>query len=110
VTLQPNSSTVSAPRGSAEVLYELDAVSQRIAALIVTHQQDGASEGTPLVLTHYGRTLGLHRHVGPAELQRHRRQFVSLHSKRPAAAVNTSAADTERLIGSAFIDFLGSVI
>ena len=110
VTLQPNSSTVSAPRGSAEVLYELDAVSQRIAALIVTHQQDGASEGTPLVLTHYGRTLGLHRHVSPAELQRHRRQFVSLHSKRPTAAVNSSAADSERLIGAAFIDFLGSVI
>lgn len=109
-TLQPNSSTVSAPRGSAEVLYELDAVSQRIAAQIVTHQQDGAGEGTPLVLAHYGRTLGLHRHVGPAELQRHRRQFVSLHSKRPTAAVNTSTVDTERLIGSAFIDFLGSVI
>jgi hypothetical protein len=55
------------------------------------------SPGTPLIFTDHARSLALHRHVGLAELQRHRRTFVKSNSYMPPA----SAA-----AGATFIDFL----
>ena len=105
--LQPNSSTLSVPRGSASVLFELDAATQDIVARIAAHQDCGAAEAAPLLLPEYGRTLGLHRTVGLAELQRHRRQFVSLQSKRPPT-MGAEGGDERRILGANFIDFLGT--
>jgi hypothetical protein len=58
--------------------------------------------GTPLIFQDFDRTLALHRHVGLAELQRHRRQFVKTHSNMPASA-STS-------LGSSFIDCLATYL
>lgn len=46
----------------------------------------------------FDRTLALHRHVGLAELQRHRRQFVKTNSSAPP--------DDFHILGSLFLDFL----
>lgn len=54
--------------------------------------------GTPLIFQDFDRTLALHRHVGLAELQRHRRQFVKTNSNMPHTSPNA--------LGSAFIDSL----
>ena len=54
--------------------------------------------GTPLIFQDFNRTLALHRHVGLAELQRHRRQFVKTNS-------NMSHSSTS-VLGSLFIDSL----
>ena len=48
----------------------------------------------------YDRTLALHRHVGLAELQRHRRQFVKTNSNM--------SHSTLKALGSSFIDSLAS--
>ena len=96
---QPNSSTVSVPHGSADLLYELDYISQQIAHAIAAHQSGpDKQEGTPLKLPAYDRCLELHRTVGLAELQRHRTQFVRLNSKHPPADATQA--------GAMFVDFL----
>ena len=56
--------------------------------------------GTPLMFHDYDRTLALHRHVGLAELQRHRRQFVKTNSNM--------SHSTLKALGSSFIDSLAS--
>lgn len=99
-TLLPNNSTVSVPHGSANLLYELDKTSQRIVAQMIHHQASDCAEGAPIIFTEFNRTLELHRPVGQQELQRHRRQFVSLHSKHPPS--DTAA------IGAKFVDFVAS--
>ena len=124
----PNSSTISVPRVHAGLLHELDRTSQNITQRIVTHQTDNVEGtpcpsstcsffiftihaklnpqrkqlqlGTPLIFQDYHRTLTLHRHVGLAELQRHRRQFVKTYS-----SMSQSSPD---FLGSAFIDSLSS--
>ena len=99
---QPNSSTLSAPRGAANTLYELDNASQQVVNLIVNAQKDASgSTGNPVVMLDFDRSITLHRHVGVAELQRHRRQFVVLNTKHPPPA----DAD-KRALGALFIDFL----
>ena len=99
---QPNSSTLSAPRGAANTLYELDNTSQQVVNLIVSAQKDASgSTGTPVVMLDFDRSMTLHRHVGVAELQRHRRQFVTLNTKNPPPA----DAD-KKALGALFIDFL----
>ena len=94
---RPNSSTIPVPHGKAQLLYELDDVSQHIIETIFAHLKDNAS-GTPLIFREYNRTLELFRFVGLSELQRHRRLFVKVNSQHPP----TSSAE----IGRAFIDFL----
>jgi protein KTI12 len=96
-TAAPNSSTISVPRVEADLLYELDRVSQRIVQSIIAHQTESL-EGTPLVFHEFDRSLALHRHVGLAELQRHRRQFVKANTHTPPSDAN--------VVGSSFIDFL----
>ena len=54
--------------------------------------------GTPLVFSDYDRSLALHRHVGLAELQRHRRQFVKANIYMPPSS--------PAIAGATFIDFL----
>ena len=101
-TLQPNSSTTAAPHGSADQLTELHRVAQQIHLAITAHQTDAAGSLRPIIFGQYDRTLELHRFVSVSELQRHARQFVSLHSKRPPEA------QTAQQIGATFIDFLAS--
>lgn len=66
----------------------------------LTQQHQQLRLGTPLIFQDYDRTLTLHRHVGLAELQRHRRQFVKTYS-----SMSQSSPD---FLGSAFIDSLSS--
>lgn len=94
----PNSSTVAAAHAQADLLYELDRTSQRIAQMIMAHQAD-ALEGTPLKFTEYDRVLTLNRLISPGELQRYRSQFVKVHSQHPPT---TSVA-----VGVSFIEYLG---
>jgi len=99
VAALPNSSTVKIQRGNADILYELDHVSQLITHAIAAHQSGSDMQaGTPLLLPAYGRSLELHRTVSLPELQRHRTQFVRLNSKHPPAD-GTQA-------GAMFVDFL----
>ena len=91
-------STVAVPRGGADLLYELDRVSQEITQAISVHLLNYEGADAPLLLPTYDRSLQLHRVVGPAELQRHRLQFVRLNSKHPPK--DPSA------VGSMFVDFL----
>lgn len=99
VAALPNSSTVKIQHGNADILYELDHVSQLITHAIAAHQSGpDMQDGAPLLLPAYGRSLELHRTVSLAELQRHRTQFVRLNSKHPPAD-GTQA-------GSMFVDFL----
>lgn len=99
VAPKPNSSTVPIVHASADLLYELDSISQDIVQAAHTHIRD-APVGTPLMLRDYHRTLEIHRPVSLAELQRHRRMFVKVNSQHPP----TSAA----AIGSSFVDFLAT--
>lgn len=71
-----NLSTISVPHAQADLLYELDRISQSISQSIVAHQREFL-EGTPIIFSEYNRTMGLHRIVGLSELQRYRRQFVN---------------------------------
>jgi len=98
----PNSSTKKMPHGSADLLFELDLASQQIVQAIVAHQAD-AGEGVPLILADYQRTMALHRHVGLAELQRHKRSFVKANSLHPPSG-------NRQVLGSMFIDFLATLL
>lgn len=54
--------------------------------------------GTPLIFQDFDRTLAFHRHVGLAELQRHRRQFVRTNSNMNHGSLIA--------LGASFIDSL----
>jgi len=95
----PNSSTISAPKGDAERLYELDRISQLITQTMIQHQID-FNEGDPIIFPEYDRTITFHRHVSLVELQRHRRQFVKITGQY------ASNYTTTKEIGASFIDFL----
>ena len=99
IIAQPNSSTVAVPHGGADILYELDKVSQEIVHIIAIHLSGAEAQvGAPLVLPAYDRSLQLHRTVSMPELNRHRTQFVRLNSKHPPPDATA--------VGSMFIDFL----
>eukprot|EP01037_Dinobryon_pediforme_P021116 gene21116-21905_t len=100
---RPNSSTIAAQKGSASLLYELDRTSLRVLQLVVQHlqQQPFLGQGSSsLRLDEFDRELTLHRHVGLAELQRHRQQFLKLNSQHPPASSSQ--------VGALFIDFLAT--
>jgi tRNA uridine 5-carbamoylmethylation protein Kti12 len=101
-TLVASQSTVRVPHGEADLVYELDNVSQQIVTAINTHQRDPSGEGAPVIFKKYDRSLTLNRVVTLAELVRHKKQFVKVNSMYPPSS--TSA------IGSAFIDFLADCI
>ena len=94
----PNSATARIARSDTDLLYELDRVSQKVTQTLITHQAESL-EGTPVVFSDYQRTMTLHRHVGLAELQRHRRQFVKVSAG--LAGYKGSAQ-----IGAGYIDYL----
>lgn len=96
---KPNSSTVAIPHATADLLYELDKVSQEIVSAVVLHARDNV-EGTPLVFRSFARVLEMHRVVALNELQRHRRMFVKVNSQHPPAS--------SLEIGASFIDFLAA--
>jgi tRNA uridine 5-carbamoylmethylation protein Kti12 len=97
----PNSSTVVAPHAQADLLYELEKVTQQIVQLISLHQKD-CVEGTPIIFSDYNRTLTLLRLVSMAELQRHKKHFVKSNGQLPPS--------NAVLIGTAFLDYLASQI
>ena len=98
VAAAPNSSTIATQRANADLLYELDRVSQQVIQVIVAHQTEGMVEGTPLKFLEYDRALTLNRHTGLAELQRYRRQYVKINGQHPPTS--------SKAIGTSFIDFL----
>ena len=93
-----NASTNPKVHASADLLYQLDQVSQKIVTMIMNHQRDAVCEGTPIVLNEFERTCVFNRHISVAELQRHRRQFVKVHTNHPPSA----GVD----VGAVFVDFL----
>lgn len=94
----PNSATARIARSDTDLLYELDRVSQQVTQTLMTHQTESL-EGTPVVFSEYQRTMTLLRHVGLAELQRHRRQFVKV-----SAGLAGYKGSAE--IGAGYIDYL----
>lgn len=99
----PNSSTIAVQRGAADILHELDRISQQVVLSLLAHQQSDSSsivEGTPLKFPEFDRALALHRPVGLAELQRFRRQYVKINSQHPPA--------NAKAVGASFIDFLST--
>eukprot|EP01038_Epipyxis_sp_PR26KG_P010737 gene10737-14422_t len=97
VVLAPNTPTITVRRADADLLHELDRISQVVVQIIVKHLSNSA-EGTPIRFAEYDRELVLNRFVGVAELQRYRLQFVKINGQHPPT--NSTA------IGSSFIDFL----
>ena len=97
-----NASTNPKVHASADLLYQLDQVSQKVVTMILNHQRDAVCEGTPIVLNEFKRTFVFNRHVSVAELQRHRRQFVKVHTNHPP----NDGVD----VGATFIDFLAQQI
>lgn len=83
----------------ADLLYILDTTSQLIVQAVMNHQQIH-SDGTPLIMKEYGKSVPLNRRVTLLELQRHRRQFVKMNGQHPP----NSSIDA----GSKFIDFLNN--
>ena len=97
-----NASTNPKVHASADLLYQLDQISQKVVTMIMNHQRDAVCEGTPIVLNEFERTFVFNRHVSVAELQRHRRQFIKVHTNHPLSD------DID--VGAAFIDFLAQQI
>jgi hypothetical protein len=94
----PTLATKQIKHAGADLLYQLDRVSQSIAALIMAHQQEHR-DGTPLVLRDFKNcSVTLPRYLSAPELQRIRRQFVKMNSQHPP--------DTSVDVGSKFIEFL----
>jgi tRNA uridine 5-carbamoylmethylation protein Kti12 len=94
----PNAATMSVRHADAELLYQLDRVSQTISQQVISHQQNH-SDGTPLVLTEFNsQVVALPRYVSLAEIQRLRRQFVKINSQHPPEA----SID----VGSKYVEFL----
>lgn len=98
----PNLATKPVRHAGAELLYQLDRVSQTIVQLITAHQQEH-TDGTPLILKDFNsHVLVLPRYVGAQELQRLRRQFVKMNSSHPPE----NSVD----VGGKFVEFLRNQI
>ena len=94
----PNAATMQVRHADAELLYQLDRVSQLISHKIMSHQQNHR-DGTPLVLEEFNsQVVALPRFVSLAEVQRLRGQFVKINSQHPPA----NSTD----VGAKFIEFL----
>lgn len=93
----PTCSTVVQKHAEADLLYELDRISQKIVQQIVIHQSE-TIEGTPIKFPDYDRGMTFHRQISLAELQRYRGQFVKLNAQHPP--------NSQKAIGASFIDFL----
>lgn len=93
----PNLSTLAPQHTSADLLYELDQISQRISHQLLAHQASQGA-GVPAQLLDCQRAITLHRHASASELQRLRGQWVKLHARNPPS----SAED----MGASFVDFL----
>ena len=97
---QPTAATNTVRHSNAQLLYQIDKVSQSITQSVVLHLQK-QSPGTPLVLKEYDSfSLTLSRHVSMAELQRHRRQYLKVNSQHPP--------ETADEIGKNFLEFLSN--
>jgi len=95
----PNSSTVPIPHASADLLYDLDQISNDIVQRILTFEKETADVTcSPLALQDFQRTIYLPRHVGVAELQRCKARFVKINTQHPPSSTLA--------IGTAFVDFL----
>ena len=79
----PNSSTVKAPTGAADLLDELEVACSDVVSAIRTHQLSDGGVGMPLLLKRYDRSLNLSRIVSPAELARYQAQFIKMTSSKP---------------------------
>ena len=94
----PNAATMQVKHADAELLYQLDRVSQMITQKIMSHQQMH-SDGTPLVLEEFNsQVVALPRYVSLAEMQRLRGQFVKINAQHPPA----DSID----VGAKFVEFL----
>ena len=94
----PSAATNTVRHSSANLLYQIDKVSQTIVQSIITHFQKHSPE-TPLVFKEYSNfSLTLPRRMSMAELQRHRRQYIKVNSQHPPE----SAED----VGKNFLQFL----
>ena len=95
---QPNAATNTVKHSCANLLYEIDKVSQVITQQIVKHQQ-AQGQSAPLVFKEYDSySLLLPRQMSMAELQRHRRQYLKVNSQHPP--------DSAEDVGKNFLEFL----
>lgn len=97
----PLASTAPVAHASADLLYDLDRVTQQIVKLIIENQNEAIS-GTPIILKDFERSITLHRFIGVNELQRIRRQFI----KASGSIDKLNSA----CIGVSFIEYLTSNI
>ena len=99
-SVTPNSSTVKAASGAADLLDELEVVCADIVSSIQTHQLSEGGLGIPLLLKRYDRSLNLPRIVSPAELARSQAQFIKMQRSKPPS---DSIAG-----GTSFVDFVAN--
>jgi tRNA uridine 5-carbamoylmethylation protein Kti12 len=96
----PNIATKGIRHADADLLYQLDTVSQEVVQKIMSHQISNHSDGSSIIFSDYKKSILLQRHVGLPELQRHKRQFVKMNSQHPP----TNSVD----VGAKFVDFLNN--
>uniref|UniRef100_A0A1B6L1A0 Protein KTI12 homolog n=1 Tax=Graphocephala atropunctata TaxID=36148 RepID=A0A1B6L1A0_9HEMI len=102
----PNQSTQSAPLSSTNFLYELDRVTQEIVASILSAQKLGISDEVKIpgfsdcVVSMPGSPLS------PAQLARHRRQFLAYTRLNPPASPQQSAHQLAHM----FVQFLNTTL
>lgn len=94
----PSSATNTVRHSSANLLYQIDKVSQTITQSIVSHQQKYSVDSPLVFREHGGFSLKLSRRMSMAELQRHRRQYLKVSSQHPPEVVED--------VGRHYLEFL----
>lgn len=96
-----NMSTVSQPLSSTNFLYDLDKKTQEIVKIVITAQKTSVP-GEAVSVPGATDKLIMTRHLNTAELQRHRRQFITYTKLHPVEDVNT--------IPNMFVQYLSNSI
>ena len=99
ITISSNVSTQQANTSGADIIMEMSNHTAEIVSAINSHQLGGEQgNDAPLLLPKYKRSIGLHRYISNAELQRYRNHFNTLNTKNPPADGITA--------GQQFIDYI----
>ncbi|KAG7376868.1 kti12, chromatin associated [Phytophthora pseudosyringae] len=97
-TVKAGLATKSAPAAETSFLQALDEVTSAIAEALLAHQRDaGVADGLRVPPQTVNKELRLTRPLSPAEVRRHRRQYIKITRLRPCAVA---------AIGDLFVEYL----
>uniref|UniRef100_A0A1B6C747 Protein KTI12 homolog n=1 Tax=Clastoptera arizonana TaxID=38151 RepID=A0A1B6C747_9HEMI len=103
----PNQSTQSAPLTATNFLFELDKITQDIVASILSAKKNGLEGNDVKVPGFDGCVISrISPNLTPAQLARHRRQFLAYTRLNPPSAKHHSLQDIAQL----FVQFLNTTL